>query len=82
MGVINAASDNVPVIVMSGRTPITERGRMGSRITPIQYGQEMFDQTSIVRDSVKFDYEVRYPEQCDSVLRRAAAIARSAPARM
>lgn len=79
MGVINARSDSVPMIVLSGRTPLTETGRIGGRVTPIQYGQEMFDQTSIVRESVKFDYEVRYPEQCDSVLRRAASIARSAP---
>ena len=38
MGVINAASDNIPVLVFSGRTPITERGRMAPRVTPIQYG--------------------------------------------
>ncbi len=61
MGVINAASDDVPVIVMSGRTPITETGRVGSRVTPIQYGQEMYDQSSIVRDAVRFSYEMRYP---------------------
>lgn len=79
MGVINAASDNVPVIVLSGRTPLTETGRKGGRVTPIQYGQEMFDQTSLVRDAVKFTYEIRYPEQCDSVLRRAAAVAEAEP---
>ncbi|MXQ07320.1 thiamine pyrophosphate-requiring protein [Alphaproteobacteria bacterium GH1-50] len=79
MGVINAASDDVPVMVLSGRTPLTETGRVGGRITPIQYGQEMFDQTSLVRDAVKFDYEIRYPEQGDSVTTRAAAIALSDP---
>lgn len=63
MGVINAASDNVPVIVLSGRTPITEHARPGSRVTPIQYGQEMYNQTSLVADTVKFHYEMRYPEQ-------------------
>ena len=79
MGVINAHSDNVPMLVLSGRTPLTETGRVGGRVTPIQYGQEMFDQTSLVRGSVKFDYEVRYPEQCDSVLKRATSVARLAP---
>ena len=54
MGAINAASDNIPVLVMSGRTPITEIGRPGSRMTPIQYGQEMFDQSSIIKDVVKY----------------------------
>lgn len=80
MGVINAASDNVPVFMLSGRTPLTETGRKGGRMTPIQYGQEMYDQTSLVRDVVKFDYELRYPEQADSVTKRAAALMTSAPA--
>lgn len=79
MGVINAASDNVPVIVMSGRTPITEHGRRGSRVTPIQYGQEMYDQSSLVADSCKFHYEMRYPEQGDLLAGRATALAMSEP---
>ncbi|WP_193177505.1 thiamine pyrophosphate-requiring protein [Oricola nitratireducens] len=79
MGVINAASDNVPVIVMSGRTPITESGRLGSRITPIQYGQEMYDQASLVSNVTKFHYEMRYPEQGAALVARAAALAKSEP---
>ncbi|MGA0372539.1 MAG: thiamine pyrophosphate-binding protein, partial [Paracoccaceae bacterium] len=79
MGVINAASDNIPILVMSGRTPITESGRKGSRMTPIQYGQEMFDQTSLVRDAVKYNYEMRYPEQAAPLVARAVAIANSEP---
>ena len=79
MGVINAASDDVPILVMSGRTPLTETGRKGGRMTPIQYGQEMYDQTGLVRGLVKFDYEIRYPEQCDSVVKRAASLMASAP---
>ena len=79
MGVINAASDDVPILVMSGRTPLTETGRKGGRMTPIQYGQEMYDQTGLVRGLVKFDYEIRYPEQCDSVTKRAASLMTGAP---
>jgi len=79
MGVINAASDDVPLLVLSGRTPLTATGRAGARATPIQYGQEMYDQASIVRDVVKFTYEMRYPEQGDTLVKRAAALARSAP---
>lgn len=79
MGVINAASDNVPVLVMSGRTPLTETGRRGHRSTPIHYGQEMYDQTSLVRDAVKFHYEMRYPEQGAALVGRAMALATSAP---
>lgn len=79
MGVINAASDNVPVIVMSGRTPITESGRVGSRVSPIQYGQEMYNQASLVSDVTKFHYELRYPEQGGPVVSRAVALAMSEP---
>lgn len=79
MGVINAASDNIPVLVMSGRTPITEVGRPGHRVTPIHYGQEVSDQTSLVRDVVKYSYELRYPEQAGEVVGRAMALATSAP---
>ncbi|MFV0245496.1 MAG: thiamine pyrophosphate-requiring protein [Qingshengfaniella sp.] len=79
MGVLNAASDNVPVIVMSGRTPLTEVGRAGSRASPIQYGQEMYDQAGLVSDVVKFHYELRYPEQAGMLVTRAATLAGSAP---
>ena len=79
MGVINAASDNIPLVMMSGRTPITEHGRVGARVTPIQYGQEMYDQASIVRDVTKFNYEMRYAEQGGSLVTRAVAIAMSEP---
>ena len=79
MGVINAASDDVPMLVMSGRTPITEAGREGSRATPIQYGQEMYDQASLVSDLVKHHYEMRYPEQGGPMVARALSIAGAAP---
>ncbi|CCF18743.1 Acetolactate synthase large subunit [Pseudorhizobium banfieldiae] len=79
MGIINAASDNIPVVMMSGRTPITESGRPGARMTPIQYGQEMYDQASLVSDVTKFSYELRYPEQGDMLALRAASIAMSEP---
>lgn len=79
MGLINAASDNIPMVMMSGRTPLTEIGRPGGRVSPIQYGQEMYDQTALVREVTKFNYEMRYPEQGDLLPRRALALARSAP---
>ncbi len=79
MGVLNAASDNVPLVMMSGRTPLTETGHAGGRASPIQYGQEMFDQTAMVREAVKFDYEMRYPEQGGALAARSIAIAMSEP---
>lgn len=79
MGLLNAQSDNVPVIMLAGRTPITEYQRHGSRMTPIQYGQEMRDQTAMVREAVKWDYELRYGEQMVDAVDRAVAVAMSHP---
>ncbi len=79
IGAINAAVEHVPVLLFSGRTPTTERDRFGARTVPIGWGQEMRDQTALVREAVKWDYELRFPEQVAEVVDRAWAIANSAP---
>ena len=79
MGLLNAHSDDVPIFMISGRNPLTEGERKGSRRTPIQYGQEMFDQTSLVREAVKWDYELRYAENAADLVSRGASIARMEP---
>jgi len=79
IGAINAATDHVPVILMSGRTPATERDRFGGRTVPIGWGQEMRDQTALVRESCKWDYELRFPEQVGELLDRAHGVALSTP---
>ncbi|HWM19822.1 MAG TPA: thiamine pyrophosphate-requiring protein, partial [Ilumatobacteraceae bacterium] len=62
-----------------GRTPTVERGRFGARTVPIGWGQEMRDQAALVRESCKWEYEVRFPEQVPELLDRAYAIATSTP---
>jgi acetolactate synthase-1/2/3 large subunit len=79
MGLINASRDNVPMLFTSGRTPVTERGLLGSRDLPIHWGQEMFDQGGMVREFVKWDYELREPVQIEAVVDRALSIAMSEP---
>lgn len=79
IGAINAACEHVPVLLMSGRTPATEAGRFGARTVPIAWGQEMRDQAAMVRESCKWDYELRFPEQIAGLLDRAWAIASSTP---
>lgn len=79
MPLINASSDNVPIMMMAGRTPIGERGRFGSRSRPIHWGQEMRDQAGMLRETVKWDYELRYGDQVEALVDRALAIAMSAP---
>lgn len=79
MGLINAASENVPILMTSGRTPLTEAGRFGSRSSPIHWGQEMRDQAGMIREVVKWDYELRYAEQAGPAIDRALSIAMSEP---
>ena len=50
---MNAARDNVPVILGAGRTPLTETGHQASRNRSIHWGQEMFDQGGLVREFVQ-----------------------------
>ncbi|MEO1091046.1 MAG: thiamine pyrophosphate-requiring protein [Pseudomonadota bacterium] len=79
IGALNAATAQVPILLMSGRTSVVEKGRFGARTVPIAWGQEMRDQAALVREAVKWDYELRYPEQLVDLLDRALAIARSSP---
>src|SRR5471030_459130 len=76
---INASRDRVPIILAAGRTPITEKGSFGSRTRPIQWGQEMFDQAGMVRELVKWDYELRVPAQIGDVVSRSAEVAMAHP---
>ena len=77
--IINLNRDNVPLILAAGRTPITEKGFFGSRNRPIHWGQEMFDQAAMLRESVKWDYELRMPEQIVDVVSRAYEIMMTSP---
>lgn len=77
--VINAWCDQIPIMLMSGRTPVTEDTRFGARTVPIGWGQEMFDQTALVREASKWDYELRFPEQIAGLMDRGWAIANSTP---
>ncbi|HBK04962.1 MAG TPA: thiamine pyrophosphate-requiring protein [Acetobacteraceae bacterium] len=79
IGAINMATEHVPVLLFSGRTPTLEQGRLGARTVPIGWGQEMRDQTALIREAVKWDYELRFPEQALEMVDRAYAIATSTP---
>ena len=79
IGAINAACENIPILLMSGRTPVLEEGRIGARTVPIGWGQEMRDQGALIRESCKWEYELRFPEQITGLLDRALAIANSTP---
>ena len=77
--IINLNRDNIPLILAAGRTPITEKGKFGGRNRYIHWGQEMFDQAGMLREAVKWDYELRIPEQITDVVSRAYEITMSSP---
>lgn len=79
MGVINACRANIPLVFASGRTPLTESGRLGSRNAPIHWGQEMFDQGGMLREFVKWDHELRAGEQIVDLVDRSLAISQADP---
>lgn len=76
---LNAAAERVPILIAAGRTPIYEAGRRGSRNTRVAWAQEMFDQAGLVREAVKWDYELRGPVGVDDVVDRALTLAMTEP---
>jgi acetolactate synthase-1/2/3 large subunit len=76
---INLARDRVPLVLAAGRTPLTEKGSFGSRTRPIHWAQEMFDQAGMVREIVKWDYELRQPGQTGELVARAVEVAMAHP---
>src|SRR5688572_12592977 len=79
-GLINASRQNVPLLFTAGRTPLTESGALpAARNNYIHWAQEHFDQGGMLREFVKWDYELRHAEQVETVIDRALAIAKSEP---
>jgi acetolactate synthase I/II/III large subunit len=76
---MNMARDNVPVLLCAGRTPVTETGHIASRNGAIHWGQESFDQGGMVREFVKWDYELRAGQPVGALVDRALDIAMSEP---
>ena len=76
---MNASRGNVPILFAAGRSPLTESGVQGGRNLPIHWTQEMFDQAGMVREAVKWDYELRTASQIETVVDRALSIANSEP---
>ena len=79
-GIINANRSNTPMLFTAGRTPLTEGDLSGSRDGGIHWAQESFDQGSMVREWVKWDYELRSDSDVEGVVDRALALTQSEPA--
>jgi len=78
-GIMNASRQRVPILMTAGRTPINESGVEGARNNFIHWAQEHFDQAGMIREFVKWDYELRNANQLETVVDRAIALARTEP---
>ena len=76
---INASRDHIPLLLLAGRTPLTEGHAHGARNRHIHWAQEMFDQAGLVRELVKWEYELRTPDQAADAVARAMELMMAAP---
>jgi acetolactate synthase I/II/III large subunit len=77
--ILDASRDETPVLLFAGRSPYSERGRHGARTRYIHWAQEMFDQAGMLREAVKWAYELYLPEQAGEIVARAYQVAMSHP---
>ncbi|MBI2881949.1 MAG: thiamine pyrophosphate-requiring protein [Candidatus Tectomicrobia bacterium] len=77
--VMNASRSQVPILFTAGRTPITEEGLFGGRNVYIHWAQESRDQGAMIREYVKWDYELRHYAQLETVVDRALSLAMADP---
>ncbi len=76
---MNAWRSNIPVLLVAGRTPSSEAGHTGSRSVPIHWGQDVSDQSALVREFTKWEQELRAYQSIDALVDRALVIAMSEP---
>lgn len=80
MALHNLFRARLPVLLMAGRAPATTFGRVeGGRDTYVHFIQEPFDQASVVRPYVKWEYTLPWPSMAAEVVARAHAVMQSDP---
>ena len=80
MGMHNLFRARTPVLLMAGRTPYTIHGELpGSRDNYVHFVQEPYDQASIVRPYVKWEYNLPSGVIAKEALRRAHSMMSSDP---
>ncbi len=77
---MNAWRGNIPILMSAGRTPFSEEGDLpGKRSGEIHWPQEMRDQGAMLREFVKWDYQLPNAEVLEAGVDRALNIAMSEP---
>jgi len=75
----NAHRANVPMVVLAGLAPLTERGYPGSRDSSVHYLQDVPDQIEIVEQYCRWTTEYRIPADPDATVRRGLERATGTP---
>ena len=80
MGLHNLCRTRIPVLLIAGRAPMsTFDSATGGRDTYVHFIQEPFDQASVVRPYVKWEYNLAWPSMAHEVISRAGAVMESDP---
>ena len=80
MGLHNLCRTRIPVLLIAGRAPMsTFDGATGGRDTYVHFILEPFDQASVVRPYVKWEYNLAWPSMAHEVVSRAGAVMQSDP---
>lgn len=80
MALHNLFRARIPVLLMAGRAPFSSFGELpGGRDTYVHFVQEPFDQGSIVRPYVKWEYTLQSGVVAKEVVARAHAVMHSDP---
>ena len=80
MGLHNLCRTRIPVLLIAGRAPMTTFDDVtGGRDTYVHFIQEPFDQASVVRPYVKWEYNLAWPSMAHEVVSRAGAVMQSDP---
>lgn len=80
MGLHNLCRTRIPVLLIAGRAPMTTFDDVtGGRDTYVHFIQEPFDQASVVRPYVKWEYNLAWPSMAYEVVSRAGAVMQSDP---
>ena len=80
MGLHNLCRTRIPVLLIAGRAPMsTFDDATGGRDTYVHFIQEPFDQASVVRPYVKWEYNLAWPSMAYEVVSRAGAVMQSDP---
>ncbi|MFP3203136.1 MAG: thiamine pyrophosphate-requiring protein [Sulfolobus sp.] len=79
LGIIaNAFTSRIPLLVIAGKSPYTSKGSSASRNLRVHWTQDA-DQEAIIKNYVKYSFEIRDTSQVPATISRAVQIALSEP---